>query len=252
MIVADTVTSIPTITVTGRRMSSDRATSHIYRIAAWLSPAFPVGAYTYSSGLEYAVEAKLVMDSSSLECWLSDLFRIGSGAVDGSFFSLAHRAATADDGSALSGLIEWADALRPTAELAMESAAQGEAFLKTIRQSWPHEKIDSLVSLSRQLERKPAYPVAVGATCGYHGIPLDDALTAFLHAMAANLISAAVRIIPLGQTDGQRITAAIEPLIAGAIETIRNKTLDDLGSATPMIDWASMQHETQYTRLFRS
>ena len=234
------------------RMSNQAAKSHIFRLAAWLSPAFPIGAYTYSSGLEYAIESKLVSDKSSLENWLADLIRIGSGAVDGSLFCLAHRAAIAGDRDTLGDLIEWADALRPTAELALESAAQGEAFLRTIRAAWPHDGIEMLAALSQNKKRKPAYAVTVGATCGFHGIPLDDALLVFLHALVANLVSAAVRIIPLGQTDGQRVTAALESVIVDNIEMIQNRTLDELGSATPIIDWASMQHETQYTRLFRS
>lgn len=240
------------IMATVLRMSNQAAKSHIFRLAAWLSPAFPIGAYTYSSGLEYAIESKLVSDTVSLENWLADLIRIGSSAVDGSFFCLAHRAATAGDQDALGDLVEWADALRPTVELALESAAQGEAFLRTIRAAWPHDGIEMLAAVSHKKQRKPAYAVTVGATCGFHGIPLDDALPVFLHALVANLVSAAVRIIPLGQTDGQRVTAAMESVIVDNIEMIRNRTLDELGSATPIIDWASMQHETQYTRLFRS
>ena len=224
----------------------------IYRLAAWLSPAFPVGAYTYSSGIEYAVEANLIADAASLQDWLTGMFRFGAGRVEGAFFSIAHRAAVFEDMDAMANALEWADALRPTAELALESAAQGEAFLKTVRVAWPHSGIDALIALATSLDRKPAYAVAVGATCGFHGLPLDPSLIAFLHALAANLVSAAVRAVPLGQTDGQRVTAALEPTLAALAQAVEDASFDDIGSATPVVDWASMQHETQHTRLFRS
>ena len=224
----------------------------IYRLAAWLSPAFPVGAYTYSSGLEYAIEAGLVTDAIALETWLADMLRFGAGRSEGGFFAVAYRAARDGDETAVRQVLEWADALRPTAELALESAEQGDAFLKTVRSAWPHDGLDHLAELAREAGRKPGYAVSVGAACGFHGLPLGPALAAFLHAIAANLISAAVRSVPLGQTDGQRVTAALEPVIANEISGLVETELADIGSATPVVDWASMRHETQYTRLFRS
>ena len=97
-----------------------------------------------------------------------------------------------------------------------------------------------------------AYPVAVAITAAGHGVPLAPALHGFLHAGAANLISAGVRLIPLGQTDGQRVLAALEPVLAATAEQAMATTLDDIGSAAFRADLASMRHETQYTRLFRS
>jgi len=228
------------------------AAREIYRLSVWLSPAFPVGAYTYSSGLEYAVEADLVTDATSLQAWLTGLFQYGAGAVDGAFFCLAHRAAAMDDAAALGECLDWADALRPTSELALESASQGEAFLKTVRAAWPHDGVERLIVLAAVRDRKPAYAVAVGAVCGIHGLSLETSLTAFLHAVAANLVSAAVRTVPLGQTDGQRITAALEPVLAETAAIAQAQSLETLGAAIPVADWASMQHETQHTRLFRS
>lgn len=247
-----TAAATPTNIITAIAMTDRSAAQDIYRLSAWLSPAFPVGAYSYSTGLEYAVEAGLVTDAASLQDWLAGLFRFGAGSVDGVFFCIAYRAAAADDEDALAECLEWADALRPTIELSLESATQGEAFLKTVRTAWPHEGVKDLIALAAEQGRKPAYAVAVGATCGYHGLALDLSLTAFLHALAANLVSAALRAIPLGQTDGQRVTAALEPVLAGVAKSVQDKPLDAIGSATPMVDWASMQHETQHTRLFRS
>ena len=228
------------------------AEREIHRLLSWLSPTFPVGAYTYSSGLEYAVEAGLVTDAATLEKWLAGLFRFGTGAVDGAFFCQAHRAAAQDDRDTLSTCLEWADALRPTAELALESAAQGEAFLKTMLAVWPHAGLEALAAAAAEHGRKPGYAVAVGASCGYHRLSLGTSLAAYLHAAAANLVSAAVRTVPLGHTDGQRVTAALEPVLAGAAKSAKAATIQRLGAATPMADWASMRHETQQTRLFRS
>jgi urease accessory protein len=246
--------TIITTTITDMSMTmTDAASSQdVLRLAAWLSPSFPVGAYTYSSGLEYAVEAGIVTDAASLEEWITGIVQLGAGRSEGGLFVLAYQAAQRGDIQKLGNVIEWADALRPTSELALESVRQGDAFLKMVRAAWPHPGLDALYDMARESGRKPAYAVVVGAACGYHGVTLEPALAAFLHAVAANLVSAAVRSIPLGQTDGQRVTAALEPVIAEIVPNLLQVTLDDIGAATPMVDWASMQHETQYTRLFRS
>ena len=233
-------------------MTDAASSQDVLRLTAWLSPSFPVGAYTYSSGLEYAVEAGIVTDAASLKEWITGVIQLGAGQSDGGLFVLAYRAAQRSDILELRHVIEWADALRPTSELAFESAGQGDAFLKMVRAAWPHPGLDALYDIAREIRRKPAYAAVVGAACGHHGVTLGPALTAFLHAVCANLISAAVRIIPIGQTDGQRVTAEMESVIAGIVPNLLQVTLDDIGSATPMVDWASMQHETQYTRLFRS
>ena len=240
------------VIVTGTTTAMTDAPRDIFRLSVWFSPAFPVGAYAWSSGLEYAVEAGLVTDAGSLESWLAGTVRFGTGAVDGALFCIAHRAAMRDDRAMMGECLDWAQALRPTAELALESAAQGEAFLKAMRAAWPHEGLEALAALAAKRARRPAYPVVAGASCGCHGAALDMSLAAFLHAVAANLVSAALRAVPLGQTDGQRVTAALEPVLAEAAERAKTATIDTLGTATPVADWASIRHETQHTRLFRS
>ena len=235
----------------GMRMTTD-ANPMIYRLATWLSPAFPVGAYTYSSGLEYAVEAGMVGDGDALLDWIAGIVRVGSGRVDATLFRQAHDAAMAGDMERLAGIAEWGDAMRATSEAALESSAQGEAFLATLREAWPHDGLDDLAAMLSAMGRKPAYSIAVGAACGFHGVARQPALTAFLHAVAANLVSAGVRLIPLGQTEGQRITAALEPIVAEAAGATLERDITDIGAATAMVDWTSMRHETQYTRLFRS
>jgi urease accessory protein len=246
-----TITTIIT-TNPGTAMTDAAGMSGVYRLAVWLSPSFPVGAYTYSSGLEHAVECGLVTDAESLHDWVETILRAGQGRVDADLFRDAYSAMQSDDADGLAFVLETADAMRGTSELALESAAQGEAFLTAVRAAWPDAKLDALADLAARLERKTAYAVAVGATAAVHAVPLRDALIAFLHAVAANLVSAGLRLVPLGQTDGQRVTARLEPVVVAAADAALQRSPEDIGAATPMVDWTSMQHEIQYTRLFRS
>jgi urease accessory protein len=224
-------------------------TAALYRLMAWLSPAFPVGAFSYSSGLEWAVEAGDVSDAKTLCDWLAATLSEGSGACDAVLFVHAHAAAAADDTAALHAVAELAAALAPSKERHLETTAQGQAFIDTARAAWPTPSLDRLRAA---WQGAVAYPVAVAVTCAGHGIALGSALAAFLHAIAANQISAGVRLIPLGQTDGQRVLAQLEGVIATTAERALVTPLDAIGSATFRADIASMRHETQYTRLFRS
>lgn len=229
-----------------------RADSALYRLMTWLSPAFPVGGFSYSHGLEHAVEAGLVTDAATARAWIEGIVVDGSGRSDGTLFAAAWRAAHADDARALVDVAELAEAMRPTAELALESHAQGRAFLDTVAKTQPDRRIAALGRECALRGLGPAYAVAVAAVAAYSGIALRAALTAHLQGFAALLVSAAVRLVPLGQTDGQRIQAGLEPVILAAARAALRRPLDDVGGATPMVDWTSMRHETQHTRLFRS
>jgi urease accessory protein len=224
----------------------------LLRVMAWFSPSFPVGAFSYSHGIEYAVEAGLVVDHAGLVDWAEGVVVRGAGRVDAALFCAAYSAVAGDDEADLVWAIERGDAMRATRELAGESIGQGEAFIETVRATWPQPHLDRLVELAREQQRRLVYPVAAAAAVAAHGVPVEIALPAYLHALAANLVSAGVRLIPLGQTDGQRAIAALEPIVLEAASTALTRPRGDLGSATPVVDWASMQHETQYTRLFRS
>lgn len=226
--------------------------SALYRLMIWLSPAFPVGAFTYSHGIEYAVEAGLVEDRVSLTRWVSDILLHGSGGVDATFVSVAWGAAAAHLADELTQIAEYANAFRGTAEMARESRAQGRAFLDAVRRAWPHPTFDAWMENLANTERSPAYPVAVGVATAGAGIPRDLAVTAYLHAFAANLVSAGVRLVPLGQSDGLASVAALEQPVRTAARNAVSRGLEDIGTATLMVDWTSMQHETQYTRLYRS
>jgi urease accessory protein len=235
-----------TLSVPGDQLLSPGA---LYRLMTWLSPAYPVGAFSYSSGIEWAVEARDIHDATTLRCWLEAMLTDGAGYCDGIFFSQAHRAVSGDEDSALHDIAELAAAFVPTRERHLETTTQGRAFIDVTRAAWPCTALDRL----RDIWSGPVtYPVAVGVACAGHDIPHILALHAFLAAVAANWVSAGVRLIPLGQTDSQRVLKALEPTIAKTAMSASTATLDDLGSATFRADLASALHEAQYTRLFRS
>ena len=221
----------------------------LLRLLTWLSPSYPVGAYSYSHGLEWAVETGLVRDRAGLEGWIADLLTSGGGWSDAVLFRHGWLAATADDEVLWAELCELASALPATAELHLEATAQGAAFARVTAEVWP----DPTGRLGR-LATGPElpYPLAVGAAAALHLLSLEPALAAYLHAFAANLVSAGVRLVPLGQTDGQRVTAALVPVIEAVTMRAATAGLDELGTCTLVADWCSMRHETQYTRLFRS
>ncbi len=224
-------------------------TAALYRLMAWLSPAYPVGAFSYSSGIEWAVEAGDVGDADTLKAWLAVMLGEGGGFCDAVFFAHAHRASADDNSADLRAVAELAGAFVPSKERFLETTAQGRAFLDATRAAWSCDAIDRL---DDAWEGPVALPVAVGVTCAGHGIACEPALHAFLHALTANWISAGMRLIPLGQTDGQRVLAAMEDNVAAAAARALNTPLAELGSAAFRADIAGMRHETQYTRLFRS
>ena len=216
---------------------------------AWLSPAYPVGAFSYSGGLEWAIEAGDITDAASLEGWLAVMIRDGGGFCDAVFLVHAHRATTARDDAALAAVAELAAAFTPTRERFLETTQQGRAFFETTRAAWGCAALDRLVAA---WDGPLAYPIAVAVASAGHDIALKPTLAAFLQAVASNLVSAGLRLIPLGQTDGQRVLAGLEPVIAASVQQALTRSLDEVGSAAFRVDIASMRHETQYTRLFRS
>jgi urease accessory protein len=228
---------------------SEREAAALYRLMTWLSPSFPVGAFSYSSGIEWAVEAGDITDAASLRDWLAATLADGSGFCDGVFLAQAHRAAEADDDAALRDIAELAAAFVPSRERQLETSAQGRAFIEIARAAWSCEGLERTIA---QCDGPIVYPVAVGLVSAAHDIPLALVLHGYLHALTANWISAGSRLIPLGQTDSQRVLAALEAVVVATANRAAAATLDDLGSATFRADLASLRHETQYTRLFRS
>jgi urease accessory protein len=221
----------------------------LYRLMTWLSPAYPVGAFAYSSGIEWAVQAGDIADAETLLAWLVTMLTRGSGINDAILFAHAHRAVTLGDNTALLGVAELAAALVPTRERYQETTTLGRAFVEVTIKAWP---CSALAELQELRAGPPAYSVAVAAACAGHAIPLAPALYALLTSLCANWVSAGVRLIPLGHSDGQHVLNAIESTVAATAERALHATLDDLGGASFRADLASALHESQYTRLFRS
>nr|WP_286198716.1 urease accessory protein UreF [Mesorhizobium sp. BR1-1-16] len=221
----------------------------LHRLLAWLSPSFPVGAFSYSHGLEWAIEDGTVTDAPKLEAWVGDILMHGAGRSDAILF--AHAAAAIDDPVALRDIVDLAAAFQPGAERRLESLAQGRAFLIAVRAAWPNPALERTAAVIDGVEG-PAYAVAVAVAAAAHGVPRRPAVHAYLHAFAANIISAGLRAVPLGQTDGQKIIARLGPVVARVVDSVEGLPLEALGGAAFRADIASMKHETQYTRLFRS
>ncbi|MBP2567210.1 urease accessory protein UreF [Agrobacterium tumefaciens] len=223
-------------------MSEDRGVAALLRLMAWMSPAFPVGGFSYSGGLEKAVEDRRVGDAAALRDWLDTLLRCGSLWNDAVF--LAHAWRNAGDAAVLSETADLARALAGSAERYRETVLLGDAFVAAAG-AWPHAVLDVL-------PKDVPYPIAVGAVAAGHAVPLRDTIAAFLHAGVSQIVSAGIRLGVAGQKDGVAILAASEAIIAEMAARAMQSTLDDLGSATIIADTAAMRHETQGTRLFRS
>jgi urease accessory protein len=231
----------------------DKATADAGSLPAplflWLSPAFPVGAFAYSHGLEWAIESGLIGSRKDLEDWIGELFVRGSARNDLVLLSVAYRAAVDGEDHRLIEVAELALALQTSAERRLETTQQGNAFMAAIMATWPCAVVNRL---AKNWEGDVAYPVAVGVAAAGHNIARGAVLEAFGLTFAGNLVSAALRLSLFGQTDGQRVLAALAPSIARAATRAESATLDDIGTAAWMSELCCMQHETQTTRLFRS
>ena len=228
--------------MTNTAASDDGDLQALLRLMAWLSPTFPVGSFAYSGGLERAVHDGLVRDSSGLNDWIAVLIQHGSSWNDAVLLVEAHRADA--DGPRLAAVAELAEALAGSKERHNETMLLGDAFLSGAA-AWPH-------AIFSMLPAKTAYPVAVGAVAGAHGIAAEKAVAAFLHALASQMVSAGIRLGVSGQKDGVAILARLETLLSDVARRAAQSSLDDLGVATVQADIASLRHETQGTRLFRS
>lgn len=223
----------------------------LYPLLTWMSPSYPVGSFTFSQGLEYAIEIGTETGelNSAVEItqWLSDLLRFGNGYSDLVFLSTAWDCAY--DKNDLEKLLELANSFQNTSELLLETRAQGAAFFDITSRIWP---CDTLCSLATTEKSMLLYPIVVGVAARGHHMDKMATLSAYGHAWLSNLVSAAVRLVPLGQSDGQSIIAELQHILTETIESAEKCTPSTLSTSTFMSDIYSMQHETQYTRLFRS
>ena len=207
--------------------------SDLLRLTQWLSPAFPLGAFAYSHGLEQAIATGEAADGDAVAQWLGDILELGAGRMDAALLALTHRGEDAAQMAAL------ARALAPTRERWEETCAQGAAFARTVR------------ALDIACE-DAALPVAVGQAA--RALTLDTRVIAelYLHSFLSNLVSAAVRFVPLGQTEGQRILAGLHAPIAEQALWAADATLDDLGSSAVRADLGAALHEDMEVRIFRT
>jgi urease accessory protein len=217
-------------------------TGDLQKLLTWLSPAFPVGAFAWSAGLETAIVERRLHDRASVEAWIAG--NLAHGGIRTDAILLAHAWRGADDAQALRELADLCLALTPARERHDETTITGDAFA-TAAKAWP-SPVHAL------LPRPCPYPIAVGAIASAHGIDLAATLTAFLTALIHSQVSVAVRLVPIGQTDGLAIMAALEPAISAAAALCQHAALDEIGSIAYAADIAQMRHETLTTRIFRS
>ena len=208
----------------------------LLQLLAFVSPAFPIGSFAYSHGLERAIDEGIVKSADDVREWIESLLTFGSGWNDAVLFSVTYDASE----GARREIDELAQALAATRERALETSDLGQSFAKSA---------EVLLLKTTELQ---TYPVVVAATCSELGIGKHEGLLAFLQAFSNNLIAVALRLVPLGQTNGLEIMRVLMPVIAETAARAMNSALDDLGSSTLLSDIASMKHETQYSRVFRS
>lgn len=222
----------------------------LYRLMTWLSPAYPIGAFCHSSGLEWAAEAQWVTDRVSTQSWVETWLEHGAGWNDAVLFVHAYRAAAAQSRERLDAVTALAAVTHPSAERRLEQLSQGAAFRRIALES------GGAPAFFFAPGSEAPYPVAVAVMAAGHGIELLSALIASLHASAGNLVSAAQRLVPLGQKDTQIIIEGLRPSVlsvaARAIALDDCEPFDALGGASLLADVASILHESQYTRLFRT
>jgi urease accessory protein len=213
-------------------------------LLVWLSPSFPVGGFAYSHGLEAAVAKGIVTSRASLADWLNSLVEVGSIRTDVLLLAATWRREAADG-----ELNDLALALQPSAERYLETAQQGTSFAATIAAAWP---CDAIAALREAVDGDIAYPVAVGCAARGHAIAIRETARAFALAVVQNLVSAAIRLSVIGPTDGQRVVAELLEGVEQLARESERATLSDLGAAGFRADLAAIEHETLYSRLFRS
>lgn len=217
----------------------------ILPLFAWLSPSYPVGCYAYSHTLEWAVEVGDVTNEETLVAWLTDQMTLGFGRNDAILMSHAYRAVEAGNGAALAIVNELALALSSSTELYLETSQQGRSFLDATLAAWPAPSLPAL-------QGEVVFPIAIGMAAAAHGVSLPLTLSAYLFGLVQTLVSAAIRLAPIGQTAGIRVCAALAQTVQEVAQEAIGLSLDDLGGATFRADLGSFHHENQYTRLFRS
>lgn len=239
IILTGIMTITTTITTTTEAVFSGAA---LLRLLSWLSPAFPLGGFAYSGGLERAVEDGLLRSDAEMQDWLLSGLSHGFLRNDAIMLCESHR--LCGNGEALGALAALSASLAGSRERYLETTALGEAFL-TASKAWGAD-------LDVGLAGKVALPVAFGAVSAAHSIGMQEACQAYLNAQVSQSISAAIRLSVCGQVGGLGVLAALEAPILDAADAAVASSLDDLGGCTFRADISSLRHETQRSRLFRS
>ena len=214
----------------------------LMRLLTWMSPAFPIGAFSYSSGLEAAVHDRRVSDAASLEDWISLI--ISHGSLWNDAVLLVEASKRAGDEGELRELSELALAMAGSSERYRETLLLGQAF-RDAAKPWP-------VDVLERLPAEVPYPVAVGAIGAGNGIEIKSVLIGFLHSSASQLISAGIRLSVCGQSQGVAILAALESNVEAVAARAVASTLDDLGTAAIGAEISALRHEELHSRIFRS
>lgn len=211
------------------------------------SPALPVGAYGYSEGLEMLVENGTITNADNLKFWLKSELIYGSIRLDAGVIVRAFHAVKTDDIEALKRWNLWLSASRDGEELRAASWQMGRSLMQLLSKLEP-----GILPLVHAVSYPSNYAIAFAIACAHWDINIQACLLAYLHSWANNLITAGIKLIPLGQTAGQELLLGLQPLLTTTVEEILIMDDDDLGCCNWGLSLASMQHETQYTRLFRS
>ena len=207
--------------------------SQLLLLLNWMSPAFPIGSFAYSHGLETAIVENEITTLSEVESWIGDLITHGSGWNDAVLFSQC-----------------WIGDSVALNELALSMASSSERYLETTQLGRSFAIAASVFTNAKFPEGDLAYPIAAGLACKNMSVNQHSASLAFLQGFAAAQVSVAVRLVPLGQTAGLRVLKNLMPIISGTANRATNATLDDLGSCTLLADIAAMNHEQLQPRIF--
>lgn len=211
------------------------------------SSALPVGAYSYSEGLEILVENGMITSPESLQKWLESELKYGAIRMEAAVMIRAYEAVKALDLQLLSYWNQWLSAARETEELRSASWQMGRSLIQLLEKLHPQIK-----SITSTVGNPCNYAIAFGIALAYHQINIQAGLLGYLYSWVSNLITAGVKLIPLGQTAGQQLIRFLQPLLTNNAAQITAMVDDELSCCSWGLSLASMQHETQYTRLFRS
>jgi len=228
---------------------NDKINKSLYYLLTWFSPSFPIGSYAYSHGLEYAVESKVIKDISDLSSWINDFLFYGSGYNDGILISCGYDAVVNNDLYKLEEISYIGKAFKPSKEISLESAQQGISFIQAVSSSLKSDKFDGLIKIIKENISFPIVVACAGATCKINKL---DLINAYLHAFVSNIISAALRLMSIGQTESQILLMKFKKEVEMLTKIIISKKINDLGSSVLIGEWSSANHEKQYSRLFRS